>query len=63
MGFLWRVLLEVDVEAVAPFHVLVSARRLDQVLVGQEPEDAGNDQTDTNAVNEYHVEQKLQSLN
>ena len=55
----WLVLLEVDVKAVAPFDVLVSARRLDQVLVRQEPEDGGDDDADTDAVDEYHVEQKL----
>ena len=48
-----------DVEAVAPFNVLVPARRLDQVLVGQEPEDCGDDDADSNAVDEYHIQQKL----
>lgn len=48
-----------DVKAVSPLDVLISTRRLDQVLVGQEPEDGGDDDADTDAVDEYHVEQKL----
>ena len=53
-------LLEMHIKAVTPLHILVPARGLDQVLVGDRPHERGNKYPDSDTVDEYHIEQKLE---
>ena len=48
-----------DVEAISPFDILIPTGGLDQVLIGHDPHEGGHKYPDSDAVDEYHIEEKL----
>ena len=48
------------VEAVTPLHIYVDVGRCHQIFVAKEPKSRGNEEADADAINEYHIEKKLQ---
>lgn len=52
--------VQVDVEAVSPLHVLPDVLILNQILVGQIPEERGNHKAHRDTVHEEKVQQELE---
>ncbi len=48
-----------NVEAISPFDILIPTGGLDQVLVSHGPHEGGHKYPDSNTVDEYHIEEKL----
>lgn len=55
----WDEGIEMDIKTETPLHVLVSEVGFQQEFVGDPPETRGYHETNSNQVNEYHIEQEL----
>lgn len=51
--------IEVDIEGVAPFHVLVVGGGSFQVSIGEEPKPGSNNGTDKDTVNKDYPQKEL----